>query len=353
MLADLETPVLWIGFLGFIALMIAIDLGVFHRKTREVGFREAFTWTGVWIALSLAFSGLLYFLPGYGAIATQEFLTGYLLELALSVDNMFVFILIFGTFAVPKAYQHRVLVWGILGAVLLRGLFIAAGTAIVSRFHWVLYVFGLILLYTGGKLLFTRDDEEDKDLEESRVVKLVRRGLGGRLTETYHKDQFFVRETGVLFATPLLLVLCVIEVSDLVFALDSIPAIFAVTTNPFLVFTSNMFAILGLRSIYFVLAHLLPLFRFLKTGVALVLVFISLKILSMDLIHLIGWDHFPTSLSLIVVAALLIGSILLSVLIPAPRDEKKNAEEHEESGRAIDAKPSMTGEPPGGAPARE
>lgn len=320
MLESLEMPILWIGFLAFIAAMVAIDLGVFHRSTREVTFREAVAWTLVWITCSLAFSGLLYFLPGFGSRATGEYLTGYLLELALSVDNMFVFIVIFGAFAVPKAYEHRVLFWGILGAIVLRGTFIGLGTAIIARFHWVLYIFGVFLLWTGGKLLFARESDENEDIEESRSVRLVRRLIGGRLTDGYRKDRFFVRENGVLLATPLLVVLAVIELSDLVFALDSIPAIFAVTTDPFLVFTSNMFAILGLRSIYFVLSVILPMFRFLKYGVALVLVFIALKILSMDLIHYIGWDHFPTSISLTVVAVLLFGSVLLSKLIPPPRE---------------------------------
>lgn len=321
MFESLEMPVLWTGFLIFIVVMIAIDLGAFHRTSREVTFREAVAWTLVWMSCAFAFSGLLYFLPDFGPRSTAEFITGYILELALSVDNMFVFIVIFGTFAVPKAYEHRVLLWGILGAIILRGAFIGLGSAIIARFHWVLYIFGVILLFTGGKLLFARDEDEGANIEESLSVRLTRRVLGGRMTDTYRKDRFFVIENGRRLATPLLLVLCVIELSDLVFALDSIPAIFAVTTDPFIVFTSNMFAILGLRSIYFVLSVLLPMFRFLKTGVALVLVFIAVKILSMDLIHLIGWDHFPTSISLTVVATLLIGSILASKIFPAPPAE--------------------------------
>ncbi len=328
MFESLEMPILWIGFLVFIAAMVAIDLGVFHRNTREVTFREAVAWTLVWITCSLVFSGVLYFLPHFGPRATGEYLTGYLLELALSVDNMFVFIVIFGAFSVPKAYEHRVLFWGILGAIILRGAFIGLGAAIIARFHWVLYIFGIFLLWTGGKLLFARENEGDENIEESRSVRLVRRFIGGRLTDGYRKDHFFVRENGVLLATPLLLVLAVIELSDLVFALDSIPAIFAVTTDPFIVFTSNMFAILGLRSIYFVLSVILPMFRYLKYGVALVLVFIALKILSMDLIRYIGWDHFPTSISLSVVAILLFGSVLLSKLIPAPTEDKSPKSTH-------------------------
>jgi tellurite resistance protein TerC len=320
----IPTPALWIGFLTFIAAMVAVDLGVFHRKTRDVTFTEAILWTAVWSTLALAFSGLLFCLPGFGPQAAGEFLTGYLLELALSVDNMFVFVLIFGLFAVPSAYQHRVLFWGIMGAVVLRGAFIVAGTAIVERFHWVLYIFGAILFGTGVRLLWTGGVEDrDQNIKESWTVKIVTRLLGGRMTEGYRRQRFFVREGGRLLATPLLLVLCVIELSDVLFALDSIPAIFAVTTNSFLVFTSNMFAILGLRSIYFILNNLLPLFRFLKRGVALVLVFIALKILSMDLIHYVGWTHFPTWISLTVVATLLFGSILLSKVIPPPSEKKR------------------------------
>lgn len=332
---EIPTPLLWIGFLVFVCVMIGIDLGVVHRKTREVTFREAIAWTGVWVALAIAFAGLLVVLPGYGWRASGEFLTGYLLEQALSVDNMFVFIVIFGAFAVPKAYEHRVLFWGILGAIILRGAFIAVGAAIIERFHWVLYVFGVILLWTGGKLFFAGGEDEAPDMEQSRVVKGFRRVLGGRMTDGYRKEHFVVRENGALMATPLLLVLFIIEVSDLVFALDSIPAIFAVTTNPFIVFTSNMFAILGLRSIYFVLANLLPMFRFLKIGIALVLVFIGLKILSMAVLPYFGIEHFPTWISLAVVGLLLFGSIILSRLIPEkPKTDEKPPGHGESSGAA-------------------
>jgi tellurite resistance protein TerC len=321
MIETLEMPALWIGFLAFIGVMLFIDLGIVHRKTREVTFTESIVWTVIWFSLSLAFSGVIWAL--FGPEQWGLYLTGYLLEQALSVDNMFVFIVIFSAFAVPAAYEHRVLFWGILGAVILRGLFIVAGTAIIREFQWILYIFGAFLLWTGGKLLFAGGEDEEQDIEQSRAVRLVRRLLGGRMTDGYRKDKFFVRENGRLMVTPLLLVLCIIELSDVLFALDSIPAIFSVTTDSFLVFTSNMFAILGLRNIYFVLNKLLPLFRFLKTGVALVLVFIALKILSMDLIHLIGWEHFPWQISLTVVATLLIGSIVLSKVLPPPPEKKK------------------------------
>lgn len=324
---SIETPVLYAIFLAFIGLMLFLDLAVIHRKTRDVTFTESIVWTLVWVSLSLGFAGLLYsgLIPNYGPTQAGEYLTGYLLEQALSVDNMFVFVVIFAAFSVPTAYEHRVLFWGILGAVVLRGVFILAGAALVQRFHWILYLFGVILLWTGGKLLFAGGNEEQEDINESRSVKLMRKLLGGRMTDGYRHEKFFVRENGRLLATPLLLVLCVIELSDVLFALDSIPAIFAVTTNSFIVFTSNMFAILGLRNIYFVLQKLLPLFRFLKYGVALVLVFIALKILTMDLIHLIGWDHFPTELSLGIVATLLIGSIVLSKLVPPKKEDEKPA----------------------------
>lgn len=336
MFESIETPVLWIGFLAFIGGMLALDLGVIHRKTREVTFTESVVWSVVWLSLSLAFSGLLYVLPGYGPDATIQYLTGYLLEQALSVDNMFVFIVIFSAFAVRKEYEHRVLFWGILGAVVLRGVFILAGTAVVERFHWVLYLFGIFLLWTGGKLLFSSEDEEESNIEESRSVIWVRKLLRGRMTDGYRKDKFFVRENGVLLATPLLLVLCVIEMSDVLFALDSIPAIFAVTTDPFIVFTSNMFAILGLRNIYFVLQRLLPLFRFLKTGVSLVLVFIAVKILAAPLIHDLLTTFQITWISLAVVATLLVGSIVLSVIFKAPpADEKKKAKKPDDDEPAV------------------
>ena len=333
-MGDFETPLLWTGFLVFIGAMVALDVGVFHRKTHVVEFREAALWTFFWMFLATCFGGLLYVLPGYGPDRAAEFAAGYLLELSLSVDNMFVFILVFGTFSVRREYQHRVLIWGILGAVILRGVFIALGAAIIERFHWFLYIFGVILLYSGGRLLFLGDDDEEEDLEKNKTVRFFRRILP--LTSKHHGQAFFVVENGKRFATPLFLTLCVIEVSDLVFALDSIPATFGVTTNPFVVFTSNMFAILGLRSLFFIVEELVQRFHLLEKGVAIVLVFIAVKILTMDVIHLIGWEHFPTSLSLGVVAVILVGSVVLSIFVPKKKEHESAGEKAEREAIAAE-----------------
>jgi tellurite resistance protein TerC len=314
---DISETTLWIGFLVFLFSVLGLDLFVFHRKTRVVSFNEALTWTVVWAVLAMVFAGLVYLLPSLGPARAREFVTGYVLEQALSVDNLFVFVLVFGGFAVPAAYQHRVLFWGILGAIVLRGIFILAGAAVVERFHWVLYLFGAFLLYTGVRLLLQRDDDDDDDesIHDNKVVKLVRRFLP--VTDGYRHEAFFVREGGRFMATPLFLVLVVIELSDLIFAVDSIPTIFGVTTHGFIVFTSNMFAILGLRSIYIVLERLLPMFRFLEKAIAIILVFIAIKILVryFDI-------HVSETVSLGVVVTLLVGSVVLSKLIPAKHEPK-------------------------------
>jgi tellurite resistance protein TerC len=312
----------WAGFGVFLTVVLFLDLFVFHRKAREVTFREASFWVIVWAVFAMGFAGVLYVLPGFGHEAASQFVTGYVLEQALSVDNLFVFVLIFKSFDVRLSHQHRVLFWGVFGAVLLRGTFIMLGEAIVSRFEWVLYLFGVFLLYTGGKMLFGGDDDDDEeDMQENRVVKLAKRIFP--LTDGYRDDKFFVREAGKLLATPLFLVLVVVEVSDLIFAVDSIPTIFAVTTRGVIVFTSNMFAILGLRNVFIILNRLLPMFRFLEKGVSIILVFIGVKLL-------IRWFgiHIPDGISLVVVGALLFGSVALSRLIPekADADEKKDAE---------------------------
>ncbi len=277
----------------------------------------------------MGFAGLLYALPNEGPTRTWEFLTGYVLEQALSVDNLFVFVVIFGGFAVKKEYQHRVLFWGIFGAIVLRGLFIVAGAAVVERFHWVLYFFGAFLIYTGIKLLRKGDDDDDGegDIEQNKLVKLARRFLP--VTKGYRKDAFFVREGGRLMVTPLFLVLVVVELSDVVFAVDSIPAIFAVTTHSLVVFTSNMFAILGLRNVYIILEDMLPRFRYLERAVSIVLLFIGVKILLPlgGLIDPAYAFHMPTAVSLGVVATLLIGSVVLSSIIKEPEDEAKARKE--------------------------
>jgi tellurite resistance protein TerC len=314
---EISEPTLWVGFLVFLITVLGLDLFVFHRKTRVVSFKEAVFWVVLWASFAMGFAALLYFLPNYGAVSARQFLTGYVLEQALSVDNLFVFVLIFGKgFSVKAEHQHRVLFWGVLGAIILRGAFILLGSAIVERFTWVLYIFGLFLLYTGGKLFFGGDDEdEETDIEDNRIVKLMRRFVP--ITKAYVEDKFFVKQDGRWMATPLFLVLVVVEFSDLIFAVDSIPTIFGVTTDGLIVFTSNMFAILGLRNIFIILDKLLPLFRYLERAVSLILVFIGVKLL------IRYWFHIPDEWALGVVFGLLIGSVVLSRIIPEKKEDKK------------------------------
>jgi tellurite resistance protein TerC len=292
----------WLGFNALVLVMLAVDLGIFHRKAHVVSMREAATWTVVWLVLSLTFCAWIWHTAGDEA--ALEFLTGYLVEKSLAVDNIFVFVLIFGFFSVPQLYQHRVLFWGILGALLMRGAFIAAGAYVLERWSWVIYIFGALLVITGIRMLAKR--EEEPDLAENRVVRFAQRVLP--LTSKYHGQRFMVRENGRLMVTPLLLVLLLVEVSDLIFAIDSIPAIFAITRDPFIVYTSNVFAILGLRSMYFLLANVVHRFVYLKIGLAFVLVFIGTKMLIAE------WYHIPTTASLAVVALLIGGSITASLL---------------------------------------
>lgn len=343
----ISESMLWGGFLVFLGVVLTLDLFVFHRKSRKVTFREASFWILVWASFAMGFAGLLWALPGFGPDAASQFITGYVLEQALSVDNLFVFVLIFKGFSVLRDYQHRVLFWGVLGAIVLRGTFILLGAAIVSRFEWVLYLFGVFLVYTGGRLLFGGDDDdEDEDVEDNRVVKLTRRFLGRRITQGWRGDKFFVREGGILMATPLFLVAVVVEVSDLIFAVDSIPTIFAVTTRGVLVFTSNMFAILGLRNVFIILNELLPRFRFLEKAVSIILIFIGVKLL----IRYFG-IHIPDGISLGVVGALLVGSVVLSSVLPAPKEEEPKDEDEAEDEKAKgaeaegDAPAAPVGEP--------
>ena len=278
---------LWIGFNLFVLAMLALDLGVFHRHAHAVSVREATVWSAVWIGLALLFNGALYLFwdrlsptSSYGnGEAALAFLTGYLIEKSLSVDNIFVFALLFSYFAVPAAYQHRVLFWGILGALLMRGLLIAVGAALLKEFHWIIYLFGGFLILTGVKMALHRGQEIHPD--QNPLVRLFRRLMP--VSEDYVGDKFFVRRAGRLVATPLFLVLLMVESTDLVFAVDSIPAIFAVTQDPFLVYTSNVFAILGLRSLYFMLAGAMQQFHYLKPALALVLVFVGTKMVLVDL----------------------------------------------------------------------
>jgi tellurite resistance protein TerC len=303
------TPLLWAGFTLFVTAMLALDLGVFHRKAHVVRTREALGWSVVWIALALLFNAGVtrWFGPERGL----EFLTGYLIEKALSVDNIFVFLVIFSYFAVPAAYQHRVLFWGILGAIVFRVVFILVGAVLLEAFHWVIYIFGALLIFTGVKLLRSR--EESVHPERNPLLRLVRRVLP--VAAGYHGQRFFVRLGGRLFATPLFLVLVVVEATDIVFAVDSIPAIFAVTRDPFIVYTSNIFAILGLRALFFLLSGIIGRFRYLKYGLGLVLAFVGLKMVGSDLYTV------PIGLSLAVIATLIGGSIVVSLLRalgPAP-----------------------------------
>ena len=303
---------LWVGFNLFVLAMLALDLGVFHRKAHSISVREAGTWSVVWISLSLLFNlGIYLFwhviVPG-SAYSNQEaalaFLTGYLIEKSLSVDNIFVIALIFSYFAVPAIYQHRVLFWGILGALVMRAVLIGVGAALLEEFHWIIYIFGAFLIFTGIRMALHKDEEIH--VGENPVVRLVRRFMP--VADQYHGSSFFVRHAGKLMATPLFLVLLVVESTDLVFAVDSIPAIFAVTTDPFLVYTSNIFAILGLRALYFALAAMVHRFNYLKYALARVLVFIGTKIF---LVGIIG--KIPPVFSLTVTFGLIAGGVSVSL----------------------------------------
>lgn len=291
----------WAAFLAFVVALLALDLFVLHRDAHEVSVREAAGWSAFWIALGLSFAGVIW--ATRGGTAAGEYLAGYLIEKSLSVDNVFVFVLIFSFFAVPAAYQHRVLFWGVLGALVLRGVFIVAGAALLEAFHWVLYVFGAFLVYTGLKMF--RHEDLALDPDENRVLRLLRRFLP--MTTEYHGQRLFIRQAGTLVATPLFAVLVIVETTDLIFAVDSIPAIFAVTRDPFLVFTSNVFAILGLRALYFLLAGVAHRFVYLKAGLAVILVFVGSKMLIADLYHV------PIGISLGVIASVLTLSIALSL----------------------------------------
>ena len=300
---------LWTGFSLFILTMLSLDLGLFNRKAHTVKYREAWIWSAVWVTLAMGFAGIVFYY--LGSPSGVEFLTGYLIELSLSVDNLFVFLLIFSYFKVPAKFQHRVLFWGVMGALFMRLTMIFVGAALINRFHWIIYIFGAFLVYTGIKMF--RDEEIDIQPEQNPLVRLVSRFLP--ITRHYEEEKFFTRKNGKRTGTLLLLVLMVVEVTDLVFAVDSIPAIFAVTTNTFIVYTSNVFAILGLRSMYFLLAGMVDKFRYLRFGLAIVLTFIGLKML------VSRWYHISTAVSLVLVAVVLVGSVVASLLV-APSGEK-------------------------------
>jgi tellurite resistance protein TerC len=296
------SPLFWVGFTVFVLLMLALDLGVFHRKAHEVGHREALGWVLAWVSLAICFNILLYF--WFGSQRALEFLTGYIIEYSLSMDNIFVFILIFRYFAVPSGAHHRVLFWGILGALFMRAIFILIGTVLLQRFHWVIYIFGAFLVFTGLKML--KGAEIEVHPERNPALRLFQKYVP--LSNQYDGAKFWIRGDGRSYATPLMLVLVVVEATDLVFAVDSIPAIFAVTTDPFIVYTSNVFAILGLRSLYFLLAAAMKKFHYLSIGLGLVLSFVGVKML------VSGFFPIPIAVSLAVVATVLGGSVAASLL---------------------------------------
>ncbi len=300
---------LWVGFTLIVLVLLFLDLGVFHREAREVSRKEAGIWSAVWIGLALVFNLWIYYASG--PEPALEFLAGYLIEKSLSVDNIFVFLLIFSYFAVPSAYQHRILFWGILGALIMRGIFIALGATLLHYFHWAIYLFGAFLVFTGIKLAIPEETESDP--EDNPAIRLLRRVLP--VTDKYEGQHFFVRRQGRIFATPLLVVLVSVESTDLIFAIDSIPAIFAVTDDPFIVYTSNVFAILGLRALYFLIAGVLDLFVYLRYGLGAVLSFVGVKMLLVDVYPI------PIGLSLGVIALILTATIIASLLFPPPKSE--------------------------------
>ena len=296
------TPLLWFAFNLFVLIAITLDLGVFHRKAHKVGISEAALWSVVWVGLAVGFGYFVW--HWHGAQRGLEYFTGYVIEKALSVDNLFVFLVIFRAFQVDERVQHRVLEWGILGALAMRGIMIATGAALVSRFSWILQLFGVFLVYTGLRMLAKRD--KTVHYERNPIFRFASAHL--RLTKDYRGDIFFVREGGKLFATPLILVLLIVELADVTFAADSIPAIFGITRDAFIVYSSNVFAILGLRALYFLLADILDYFRYLGIGLALVLLFIGVKMV------LDPWWHIPVKFSLAVVAGALLAAMLVSLL---------------------------------------
>jgi len=328
----------WIGFCIFIVVMLAIDLGVFNRRPHEISYKDAAIWSAVWVALALIFAGLLFGPLGwelFGAARHQkalEFVTGYLIELSLSVDNLFLFLLIFSYFKVPAKYQHRVLYWGVLGALIMRVAMILAGTELIDRFHWIIYIFGAFLVYTSVQMF--REGETQVDPENNFVVRFITRHV--RITRQYERRKFFTIVDGKRVGTLLLLVLIVVEVADLVFALDSIPAIFGVTTNRFIVYTSNVFAILGLRTFYFLLAGVVERFHYLKIGLGIVLAFIGIKMLLPLAVKVLiagfkslGYEgaapyiqraeNIPIGIALGVVAVVLLASVAASLMWPKPK----------------------------------
>lgn len=308
-----QNILLWIGFNVFVLAMLALDLGVFHRNAHKVGFREAMGWTCAWISLALLFNLGMYF--WWGAGPALEFLTGYLIEKSLSVDNIFVILMIFTYFKVPDRYQHKVLFWGILGALVMRAAFIVAGVALIQRYHWIIFVFGGFLVLSGIKMALPK--KEEVTLDGNFVLRCLRRFI--RFTSTYEGSKFFVRSGGKLCATPLFAALIMVEMTDLIFAVDSIPAILAISSDPFIVYTSNVFAILGLRSLYFAVSGLVEIFHHLKFGLSAILVFVGTKMLLADTYKI------PTVVALGVIVGILVLCIVASLVWPI----KKKADNSE------------------------
>ena len=298
----------WVIFAVAIFGLLALDLFVFHREAKPVRMREAATWVGVWVTLGLAFGGWVFLTRG--ATSGGEYLAGYLIEYSLSMDNVFVFAVLFAYFGVPAAYQHRLLFWGVLGAIVFRAIFILAGTALLASFHVVIYLFGVLLLYTAWRMI--RTGTEQIDPSANPVLRVMRRVVP--VTETYEGQRFFTRRDGRLWATPLFAALVVVETSDIMFAIDSVPAILAITTDTFIVFTSNAFAIMGLRSLYFLLAGLIDRFEYLKYGLAALLAFAGLKMLLSDVVHLDVW------VSLGIIVSILVVSVIVSLLATRDRE---------------------------------
>ena len=319
---DSAPPMLWAIFIAIVLVLLALDLGVFHRKAHEVSSKEAAVWTVVWISVALAFNFWIY--TQAGTEKALEFLTGYVIEKSLSVDNLFVMVLVFTSFGVPKIYQHRVLFWGIFGALVMRGILILVGASLISRFHFIIYFFGAFLIYTGLHMLFA--GEQDPDPQKNRVLRLFRRVVP--TTDQYDGQRFFTVVNGKRMATPLLAALVVIEAMDLVFAVDSIPAIFAVTLDPFIVFTSNIFAILGLRALYFLLANVVEKFVHLKVGLAVILSYVGVKMV------ITFFDiYIPVLASLGIIIGVLLTSVLTSILATRRDALIEKAAEREHGGK--------------------
>ncbi len=311
----------WVAFNAFVIVLLAIDLGIFHKKAHEVSLREATAWSIVWVALSLLFASGIYIYAG--ARPATEFITGYLIEKSLSVDNIFVMVMIFTYLDVPARYQHRVLFWGILGALVMRGAFIAIGAILLSTFHWVIYIFGALLIVTGTRMAIR--EEKPPEIEGNPVVRLASRFVP--ITTRYHGQSFFAIENARRVATPLFLAVLMVEFTDLIFALDSIPAIFGITRDPFLVYTSNVFAILGLRALYFVLAGVVTRFHLLRFGLAAILVFVGIKML------IDGFYEIPVPVALVVIATILAITVVGSLLMPERGEKGEGREQKAESSK--------------------